>query len=227
MRYDFFTKEREAAEVLPNGLKVYRGDSVGGKPQVMVFRPKATKPSDNYCFKSEEARESFVQRTSQAFDEYIARKNEYKVARSTGDPAQMNPGTVLSYSWGYDQTNVNYFQVVKRSGLTVTIRAICQELVEQTGFMSENVRPVPDAFTAPPCAVCGNMTHWFEHGNSAAGTHEYVPGKPKLYVKRIQFDNGKALLSMDHGCASIVPVTRFADGTPPLVAYSEHQSHYA
>lgn len=34
------------------------------------------------------------------------------------------PGHIYRTSWGYDQTNVEYFQVIKRTPATVTVRRI-------------------------------------------------------------------------------------------------------
>lgn len=44
---------------------------------------------------------------------------------------------VFSYSWGYDQTNVNYYQVVGFKGKsTVLIREISSRMVESKGYSS-------------------------------------------------------------------------------------------
>lgn len=65
-------------------------------------------------------------------------------------------GDILEYSWGYDQTNVDFFQVVKVSGSSLRLRPI-QSKVSETGFMSGNSVPLkgvwkknsiyPDEFT--------------------------------------------------------------------------------
>ena len=56
-------------------------------------------------------------------------------------------GTLLSYSWGYDQTNVDFFQVVEKRGRVVIIREIGCETVEGSqGFMCDQRRPVKDSF---------------------------------------------------------------------------------
>ena len=56
-------------------------------------------------------------------------------------------GDILKSSWGYDQTNIDYFQVVKLIGKTmVGLRAINGEMVESTSWASGKVRPVKDSF---------------------------------------------------------------------------------
>lgn len=54
-------------------------------------------------------------------------------------------GDVLVSSWGYEQTNIDFYQVVgfTKSGKSVRLIAIESEQVEVTGFMTEKVRPCP------------------------------------------------------------------------------------
>ena len=56
-------------------------------------------------------------------------------------------GQIFSMSWGYDQTNVNYFQVVSLTAKGVYVREIGACSVPDTqGFMSEDVKPNTDRF---------------------------------------------------------------------------------
>ena len=56
-------------------------------------------------------------------------------------------GQIFSMSWGYDQTNVNYFQVVSLTAKGVYVREIGACSVPDTqGFMSEDVKPNKDRF---------------------------------------------------------------------------------
>jgi hypothetical protein len=225
MVFDIWETDRAAAEVLPNGLKLVRADGPG-KPTVKIFKPKAVKPWYHYSFPTIEKRENFVARVVTEFEAYQDRKKAYRQERATGDPAALRVGTVMYYSWGYDQTNIEYWQVVKQQGRFAWVRQIGQELVEQTGFMSENVRPAVDQFLAPNCAFCSAPKHFSVHQDGCA-THTYMPGEPVVLKKLIQFYGGSPCLKMDYG--SLTPVkgiVRFGDGTPPLAAVSHHQSHY-
>lgn len=67
-------------------------------------------------------------------------------------PADAYPvGTVLVSSWGYDQTNIDFYEVVgaTKSGKSIRLRPIASRHVETTGFMSERVAPEPGEFTGP------------------------------------------------------------------------------
>jgi len=56
-------------------------------------------------------------------------------------------GDIFEMSWGYDQTNVDYFQVVRLTPKGVYVREIGAEQVPGTqGFMCATVRPVKDKF---------------------------------------------------------------------------------
>ena len=64
---------------------------------------------------------------------------------NTDRTAPLALGDILVSSWGYDQTNIDFYQVVgfTPSGKSVKLIAIESEHVETTGFMSERVRPCP------------------------------------------------------------------------------------
>lgn len=55
-------------------------------------------------------------------------------------------GDILTSSWGYDQTNVWYFQVVKVTAKQATLRRIGSERVESLTYGSWRSRPVKDKF---------------------------------------------------------------------------------
>lgn len=56
-------------------------------------------------------------------------------------------GDIFHYSWGYEQTNCDYFQVVGLKGnKSVIIREIAYKITETIGYESYKVRPVKDSF---------------------------------------------------------------------------------
>jgi len=68
-------------------------------------------------------------------------------------------GALFSMSWGYDQTNVNYFQVVRTSAAGVWVREIGARAVPGSqGFMCEDVKPAKDQFLA--------RSQWCGEGNA-------------------------------------------------------------
>jgi len=76
--------------------------------------------------------------------------NAYKEERKAEQKAfktSLQVGDVLYSSWGYDQTNIDWYQVVevKPSGKSVVIRRIAGDTIEN-GFMSGYTTPCPDHF---------------------------------------------------------------------------------
>lgn len=73
-------------------------------------------------------------------------KIEYRKTIKAENPYKV--GNILYTSWGYDQTNVDFYQITKVSGMKVTYRPIKSELVENEEFapMSGRVKPVKDNF---------------------------------------------------------------------------------
>jgi hypothetical protein len=59
------------------------------------------------------------------------------------DPLKI--GDILESSWGYDQTNVDFYQVVKSTASTVTLRKINAKTVAGDGWTGK-VTPIKDDF---------------------------------------------------------------------------------
>lgn len=56
-------------------------------------------------------------------------------------------GDIFHYSWGYEQTNANYFQVVALKGQkSIVVREIAYKRIETTGFDSYKVTPCKNEF---------------------------------------------------------------------------------
>lgn len=56
-------------------------------------------------------------------------------------------GDIFYMSWGYEQTNINYFQVVELKGSTmIKIREIASQFIRSESSLSGYVKPAKDAF---------------------------------------------------------------------------------
>jgi hypothetical protein len=53
------------------------------------------------------------------------------------------PGKIVVNSWGYDQTNIDYYLIVKRSASFVTLQPIGQKSQED-GWLTGTCTPDPD-----------------------------------------------------------------------------------
>ena len=57
--------------------------------------------------------------------------NVRKINQKNKGEIKMEIGTILVNRWGYDQTNVDFFQVIKVTEKTVVIRQIAKEKVKE------------------------------------------------------------------------------------------------
>lgn len=118
--------------------------TANGATCAMMFIGKADKPSWRYRFPNEARRDK-------AIGEAFARRRERlaaKAAEKEKRKAWVNPykiGDLFRRSWGYDQTNVDWYEVVAVSGKMVTVRQIQQERVS-TGDMCGKTTPQPGKY---------------------------------------------------------------------------------
>lgn len=79
---------------------------------------------------------------------------------------KLHEGTILVSSWGYDQTNIDFFQIIARTEATVTVREIANESLD-TGNMTGQRKPKPNQFIGeasrrrigPGYVMVGNHNH--------------------------------------------------------------------
>lgn len=63
---------------------------------------------------------------------------------------RLEPGTILRSSWGYEQTNVDFYQVIRRTAKCVTIRRIRSATAEFSGAMAGKCIPLPNEYNGQP-----------------------------------------------------------------------------
>lgn len=75
--------------------------------------------------------------------EEMRRKEEVRKALRS-KPIEV--GDIFEHSWGYDQTNVDFYKVIEltKTGKSAKLVRIGQKITKQTGDMSELVEPDPD-----------------------------------------------------------------------------------
>ena len=117
---------------------------------VMGFKGKALKPSFYYYYDSESQMNDLINRWAIGQYKSLERKQESKDAkkeRLNGLIEQIDIGAIFCSSWGYEQTNIDYFQVVGKKGKsTILEREIASEIVKENHNFSGEVIPVKDAF---------------------------------------------------------------------------------
>ena len=118
----------------------------GGYLVGLVFFGKQANPIWHYRI---ETLEKFEEKYTSLF-ESKRKSEEFKKERraklkATGRGVEV--GDVMVCSWGYDQTQCDFYQVVELVGTaSIKVREIGCEAIEQTGPMAEYVKPVKDSF---------------------------------------------------------------------------------
>lgn len=60
------------------------------------------------------------------------------------------PGAIVYDSWGYEQTNIDYYCIVKRTNQMLTLLPMKQRRGEEIGFMTNKETPIAIDFEATP-----------------------------------------------------------------------------
>jgi hypothetical protein len=122
-----------------------------GKALVQFFVGKQSKPSKYLAYRdlnsATKAIEAFYQNMLDVIEYKERQKQEQKQAKIN---AKANfagvPGSVFVASWGYEQTNVDAYQMTRRiNNQTIEVVEIGFESIPREGLspMAENVRPIP------------------------------------------------------------------------------------
>lgn len=126
--------------------------SLAGKFYAVGFYGKADKPAFHYSFRDDARRTAYVAKWMRDMDACAVHKAE-RVAEKRAKmaaPHGLKVGDVLCCSWGYDQTNIDYYQVIELAGRrSVLICEIGCESVETLSMQGESV-PAVGNFTGKP-----------------------------------------------------------------------------
>lgn len=142
----------KAPRYIPSGYSLFAKDERYGfevyatlSPRIVAiaYGGKRTKPDWHYRFKDEAGLHKQIENTLRGFMQSAELKAEWKAKRNA--PHDVKVGDVFRCSWGYDQTNIDYYECTAVLGQMIEIRAIAQE-AEEAGFMQGQCVPVPGKF---------------------------------------------------------------------------------
>ena len=140
---------REIKDVNTDAVAYVEDWENGTKYTAMVFAGKRSKYDKYYGFKTAEKRDEYVK---QYFEDiaasYEAKKKyaEKKKAMAAENQDKYEVGKILYSLWGYDQTNIDFYQIVKKTKSMIVIHKIGKEFLD-TKYASEDlVMPVKDYF---------------------------------------------------------------------------------
>jgi hypothetical protein len=141
---------------IPNGYELIAKDERFGfevyatlSPRIvaLAYGGKRTNPDWHYRFKDEAALHRQIESTLKGFMQSAELKAEWKAKRNA--PHDVKIGDIFKASWGYDQTNIDFYECTAIIGQMIEIRAIAQESEETLSMQGECV-PMPGAFIGEP-----------------------------------------------------------------------------
>lgn len=136
---------------------VYVYTSGRGRPAALMYGGNRTKADYHYSYGTEQLAREAAERYLDGQAAAAARKAQHKAERSA--PNTLNVGDVLVCSWGYEQTNIDFYEVTAKPGAHfVEIRQIAQRTASESG-PSERVVPAPGEYVGEPMRKKASATN--------------------------------------------------------------------
>lgn len=153
-RRSYLPKEiRDLPPFKPEGtdLEIWVWDD-HGRHYAIAFAGKAGKPLGHFSFKSDENRMKWMQEQIRSRQGHAARlKKELEERR--GYRHDFKVGDILDSSWGYDQTNIDFYEVIEVSEKTIVVRKIGSRVVESKAGGADYVAAQPGKYIGEPKRV--------------------------------------------------------------------------
>ncbi len=122
------------------GSEIHRYE-VNDKPYAMVFGGRRSKPDFHFSFMKEEQREAKIQAWIEGQESHVEYQKEHRARQNT--PHEFEVGQLFYHSWGYDQTNIDYYELVELKGKCMgKVVPICSKTISSNP-PQEMVGPSP------------------------------------------------------------------------------------
>lgn len=158
---------------LTDGSRYYVAEEAG-RVIVTEFHGKSLK-FDRFAFRSQADADHEIARFTQRREQVAAAGAERRAAAKR--PHTLAVGDILVSSYGYEQTNVDFYEVVAVQNRTVTLRELAQER-EATGPMSGHAVPRPGHYVGEPIRKRANPRNGVK---LAAGVYAHPWNGSKVY----------------------------------------------
>jgi hypothetical protein len=141
IRTEYFPKYEKI--VAPDfSVCAFVGFNKDNKANAVIFKGRSLKPRHNYWYQSVDARERAVHKFFE----------EHKKSPKIDTNKIYAIGDVLYSSWGYEQTNIDFYQVIRLIGTTmIEIREIAKTKTNQDNYNDRGTcLPLVNAFVGEP-----------------------------------------------------------------------------
>ena len=119
-----------------------------GAPCAVAFIGKASKPAIQTAYATVEGRSRAIATLFSNLDAHEARKIEQRKAGNAGHTLKV--GDIITNSWGYDQTNVDWYRITRTSKNFVWLQPIAGCTTDASGPMSGYSVPGANLESADP-----------------------------------------------------------------------------
>lgn len=137
-----------------------------GRVYGIAFQGKSNKPLWNYTFRSEDQRKRTIEDLIESRRRTLKNKSLQQEERKTYQhPYKVDD--ILETSYGYDETHVQFYQVIELRGKMIIIRPIASKTVREEKS-ADYVIADKDSFTGPPVKVLPTLRGVKVDGHSAS-----------------------------------------------------------
>jgi len=135
-----FVPKQLTTKIKENNFVDFIWNNDKDKPSCIAFPKKGKNKLWWYRFKNVEQMNNRINDLISSYEEREKRKQEYKAERLK--PHTLEVGDILYTSWGYDQTNIDFYKVVKLVGKTsVMLCKMYNQYLESDCIASDRVIP--------------------------------------------------------------------------------------
>jgi hypothetical protein len=159
-RIKFYDKDITVPEF---GIEVNYSES---ELKAIMYVGKSAKPVWHYRFKKPEDMHGRIRHDVEYYTLEAEKKAANNAAKKTANAAlvasdHFNIGDIIVNTWGWEQTNVEFYQVVAVLNKKIKVVEIAHSTVEGSeGFMSCNVMPRMDAFCSDERTLSLKVDVW-------------------------------------------------------------------
>lgn len=172
----FIPENAEAREFPTAAIVAYCYQSKKG-PALVAYKGRQSKPCRFIAFTDDERRDSYL---AELVKTEIEIEDWKRSRREKGHG--LDVGDIVYSSWGYEQTNVDFYEVVRvPSGRSAVVRQIEKDTMSAPGRMSGLATPKPGTFvaTAKESIRRAAGLHCLNGGNLTIGSLQKWDGKQK------------------------------------------------
>ena len=159
--------------------------TLNGRFIIAAFTARSKKPVFHYAFLDETGRTERMQDFFSAQIRSEKRKIEARAERLNYE-VKLKEGDILYTSWGWEQTNVGFYQVIRVINKKIVVRKIAKDY-EETQYMAGFSTPIPGFFVSGEFVVSttGETTAKIEREYANVLTFQEINGQ-RIYDKKYE-----------------------------------------